>query len=314
MMSGRVQSRLTGRVHGRFGAIASVLALSAALPLLLGGCSSDEPATGQTQPKQATHRDFDPANFSDPTRIDNKWYPLSPGLQFVYEGRSDRGHGRQRHQVIFTVTDLTKEIAGVRSVVMWDRDINAGRLLEEELAFHAQDDDGNVWNMGEYPEEREPGEPVQAPSTWIAGIGDAKAGVLMRGDPRVGTSSYRQGFVPSIEFGDVARVFKTGARDCVPTGCYSNVLITDETNPYEPADGHQRKFYAPGVGNTRAAPKGGKEKEVLVLVRVRRLGPQELAKVRQEAVELDRNAYKLRKKLWSQTPPVERASGEGAAG
>jgi hypothetical protein len=301
-------------VRSSFAVTASVVAVSAGLPLALGGCGSDETATGQVPRKHATHQDFDPGNFNNPTRIDNKWYPLAPGTQFIYEGRSDRGQGRRRHRVVFTVTDLTKSIAGVRSVVMWDRDINAGQLLEAELAFHAQDDDGNVWNMGEYPEEREPGEPAQAPDTWIAGLGDAKAGVLMRADPRVGTSSYRQGVVPSIEFGDIAKVFRTGLRNCVPTGCYRDVLVTDETNPYEPTDGHQRKFYAPGIGNIRAAPKGGKEKEILVLISVRRLGPRALAKVRGEALELDRRAYKIRKKLWSRTPPAERTLEVGQAG
>jgi hypothetical protein len=292
-------------------ATASVLVLAAGLPLALGACGSNEEATGQPAQKHATHRDFDPGSFSNPTRIDNKFYPLAPGQQFVYEGRSNRGAGRRKHRVIFTVTDLTKEIAGVKSVVMWDRDINGGQLLEAELAFHAQDDDGNVWNMGEYPEEREPGEPAKAPDTWIAGLGDARAGVLMRGNPQVGTSSYRQGFVPSIEFGDVAKVFRAGVRNCVPTGCYSNVLITDETNPYEPNDGHQRKFYAPGLGNIRAAPKGGKEKEILVLVKLRQLGPKALAKAREEAIELDNRAYKVRKKLWGQTPRVERTLEAG---
>ena len=38
-----------------------------------------------------------------------------------------------------------------------------------ELAFYAQDDDGNVWYMGQYFEEYEDGELVDAP-TWIAGL------------------------------------------------------------------------------------------------------------------------------------------------
>jgi hypothetical protein len=295
-----------GGLRIRFATTASLAVFWAGVPLAVGACGSDERAAGEASQKQATHRDFDRDNFSNSTRIDNKWHPLVPGTQFVYEGRSNRGFGRLPHRVVFTVTDLTKQINGVRTVVLWDRDINAGKLLEAELAFHAQDDDGNVWNMGEYPEEREPGEPAKAPDTWIAGLGDARAGVLMRANPRVGTSSYRQGFVPSIEFGDVAKVFKTGVRNCVPTDCYRDVLVTDETNPYEPADGHQLKFYAPGVGNIRAAPRGGKEREVLVLVNVRRLGPQALAKVREEALKLDKRAYKVRTKLWGQTPPAER--------
>jgi hypothetical protein len=111
--------------------------------------------------------------------------------------------------------------------------------------------------------------------------------------------------VPSIEFGDVAKVIETGQRNCVPVGCYENVLVTDETNPYEEADGHQLKYYAPGVGNIRAAPRGGKEKEVLVLIDVRKLGPKALAKVRREALKLDKRAYRVRKDVYRRTAPAE---------
>jgi hypothetical protein len=289
-----------------------------ALPTSLAACGSDtsEPPDrrGDTAGSvrkavaQATDRDFDRRNFTDPTRIDNRWHPLVPGMQFVYEGRSNRGRGRLPHRVIFTVTDLTKVIDGVRTVVLWDQDINGGQLLEEELAFHAQDDDGNVWNMGEYPEEYEYGRLQGAPDTWIAGLDGARGGLMMRGDPRVGTSSYLQGWAPKIEFSDRAKVYQAGLRDCVPLRCFTNVLVTDETNPLEPTDGHQRKFYAAGVGNIRAAPAGGKEKEVLVLLRVTRLGPSEMAKARRAALQLDRRAYRVSNKLYGRTPRAERAS------
>jgi hypothetical protein len=299
-------------------ATATVTIAALAMPAALVGCGSDDggkPAGGaqaRTEETrraiaQATHHDFDARNFSASTRIDNPWNPLVPGTQFIYEGRSDRGRGRLPHRVIFTVTDLTKVIDGVRTVVLWDRDINGGRLLEGELAFHAQDDDGNVWNMGEYPEEYEDGK-VQAPDTWLSGLAGARAGIMMRGEPRVGTSSYLQGWAPKIEFSDRARVFRAGLRDCVPLRCFTNVLVTDETNPLEPDDGHQRKFYAQGVGNIRAAPHGGTEKEVLVLTRVRRLDPAEMAEARREALKLDRRAYRVREKLFGQTPPAERTS------
>jgi hypothetical protein len=295
--------------YSRVFAVAAVVG-AVAVSLTLAACGDDdEPAARQSVPEEATHRDFDSDNFDKSAQVDNKWHPLAPGTQWTYEGRSNRGFGRLPHRVIFTVTDLTKEINGVESVVLWDRDINAGKLLEGELAFHAQDNDGNVWLMGEYPEEYEDGKVAGAPDTWLAGVGDAQAGVLMRADPRVGTSSYRQGLVPSIEFGDLAKVIKTGQRNCVPTGCYDNVLVTDETNPYEEADGHQLKFYAPGVGNIRAAPRGGKEKEVLVLVDVRKLGPKALATVRREALKLDRRAYRVRKDVYGRTPPAKPRAG-----
>jgi hypothetical protein len=291
------------RLRIGFGATLSILVLSLGLALTLAACGGDE-----GKAKAATEKDFDRDNFSDSTTIDNKWSPLVPGTQFIYEGRSNRGQGRREHRVIFTVTDLTKVINGVRSVVLWDQDINAGKLLEAELALFAQDDDGNLWNMGEYPEEYdEQGKFEGAPDTWLAGIEGAKAGILMRADPQEGTSSYHHGLVRKIGFADLAKVYRTGQKNCVPVGCYDDVLVIDETNPVEPADGHQLKFYAPGVGNIRAAPgRGGKEREVLLLVDVVRLSRTALAEARRQALKLDKRAYSSRKAVWGRTSPAER--------
>jgi hypothetical protein len=290
---------------------------AAALPIALAACGSNGSSTTSTESRaesarkviaQATDRDFDPRKFTDSTRIDNRWHPLIPGTQLVYEGESNRGHGRRPHRVVFTVTDLTKVIDGVRTVVLWDRDINDGKMLEEELAFMAQDDDGNVWNMGEYPEERDNGRVEGAPDTWMAGVQGARGGIMMRGDPRVGTSSYLQGWAPKIEFSDRARVQQAGLRNCVPLRCFTNVLVTDETNPLEPTDGHQRKFYAAGIGNIRAAPVGGKEKEVLVLVRVNRLTPEQMDTARERALTLDKRGYRISRDVYGRTPRAERSS------
>jgi len=270
--------------------------------------TSATPATaapsGAAAARPATERDFDRRNFTHPTRIDNRWTPLVPGTQYVFEGRANRGHGRRPHQVITTVTDLTKVIDGVRTVVIWERDINAGRLLEGELAFQAQDDDGNVWNLGEYPEEYAGGRVDGAPDTWIAGVAGAHGGIMMRAAPAPGTSSYRQGFAPTIEFADRAKVLRAGLHDCVPVRCFDNVLMTDETNPNEPADGHQRKSYAPGIGTIRAAPAGGREREVLVLTRVVRLDPDALAAARRRALAADRRGYAVSRTVYARTPPA----------
>lgn len=287
--------------------VAAMLAALAMIvfPLALGACGGDDEAEADAKP--AVHTDFDAKNFSDSTKIDNKYSTLAPGTQFIFEGRSNRGLGRLPHQVIFTVTDLVKEINGVRTVVLWDRDINAGKLLEGELALWAQDNAGNVWLLGEYPEEYdERGKFEAAPDTWLAGVDRSQAGIMMRADPKAGTSRYRQGLAPTIGFADVASVEKTGQRDCVPTGCYEDVVVTRETNPEEPNDGFQLKYYAPGVGNTRAAPRGGKEKEILVLIKVRKLGSKEMDEVRREALTLDKRAYRSRPAVWGDSPPATR--------
>jgi hypothetical protein len=287
----------------------------AVMALALAACGqdgTDEPAV-QEKPassikapaRHAVETDFDRKKFSRSTTIDNQWTPLRPGMQFTFEGRANRGQGRVNHRVVFTVTDLTKVIDGVRTVVLWDRDFNAGQIVETELAFFAQDDHGNVWLLGEYPEEWEDGAFSGAPDVWFSGVAKARAGIMMRADPQLGTSSYLQGFAPAIEFSDRAKVHQTGQRTCVPLGCYDNVLVTDEWNPLEPGDAHQRKFYAPGVGNVRVGAVNDPEAEELVLVKLSHLDPGALAQAREEALELERRAYRVRKDVYGGTQPAE---------
>ena len=75
---------------------------------------------------------------------------------------------------------------GCRRWWRWDRDFLEGKLQEQELAFFAQDDQGNVWNFGEYPEEYENGKFTGAPSTWIRGVDGAYGGIHMLSQPRAG--------------------------------------------------------------------------------------------------------------------------------
>lgn len=154
-------------------------------------------------------------NFSRPTRIDGKWLPLVPGTQFVLQGTQNRGGGPLPHNVIFTVTNLVKRIGGIPCVVVWDRDINEGELRESELAFFAQDDNGNVWNTGEYPEEYEQGTLLGAENTWIHGVEWANAGVTVQRRSRLGTAGYLEAHAPENDFWDCGQVY---ARSKVRSG------------------------------------------------------------------------------------------------
>ncbi len=293
------------RVHLVAGAAA--LALTAGLGLVLGG---EAAGLAGTRPPLAppaagtAHR----GAFSMPTRVDNRWWPLVPGTRFTLVGSANRGGGSKPHRVLFTVTDLTKVVDGITTVVVWDRDFNAGRLLEDELAFNAQDDEGTVWNFGEYPEQYEHGRLAGAPDTWIVGRAGAREGVAMPARPRVGTASYLQGWAPAIEFSDRARVFGSGRRTCVPLACYRGVLETDEWNPTEHG-AHERKFYAPGVGNIRVGAAGGKEREGLVLARVEHLSAGAMVTVRRKALALDRRAYRVSRGVYGRTERARRAGG-----
>ena len=227
-----------------------IIAAAAGLVLASAACG-DEPG-------EKNFEDFDGATFTDPTNVDNEWMSLKPGMRWIWEGTSVDDGEELPHRVVINVTDLTKMVGGVQSVVTWDLDYQDDELVEAEIAFFAQDDDGNVWRMGEYPEEYEEGEFALAP-TWVHGIEGAVAGISMRGDPKVGTPSYSQGWGPGVGFTDRGKVHEFVDEVCVPLDCYKNVLAIDESSLAEP-DAHQFKYWAKGVGNVRVGWAGEGEK------------------------------------------------------
>lgn len=255
---------------------------------------------------------FDPGNFDEPTTIDNQWMPLIPGAHYVYEGTTVEDDGTVvPHRIEVTITDLKKEIGGLLTVVSWDLDYTDQELVEAELAFYAQDKEGNVWRMGEYPEEYDGTELVAAP-TWIHGLAEAHAGIHMLADPQPGTPSYAQGWGPAVDWTDSGQVDQVGQETCVPVNCYKDVLVIAETSLGEP-DAFQLKFYAPGVGNVRVGWRGEGEKsqEVLELVEYKQLNAAELAAAHAEALKLEQSAYANSKDVYAQTPPM--AGNEEAA-
>jgi hypothetical protein len=287
--------------------ITLLIMLSAAACGAQSGSKEDGSKHTQTAPLTGSAEDFERARFDDPTHIDNRWLPLKPGTQLVYEGSAivDEG-GRQTRRVVTTVTDLSKVIGGVRTLVILETDYTAGQLSEPEIVFFAQDNAGNVWLVGEYPEEYENGKFDKAPA-WISGQKGARAGIAMLAEPRLGTPDYAQGFAPPpVDFTDRARVYKTGQQTRVPVSSYKNVLVTEEFNPDEPG-AFQLKYYAPGVGNVRVGWRGEKEeeKETLELVDLNHLSPEALAKVRKKALEMDRRAYERSSEVYRETPPAE---------
>jgi hypothetical protein len=246
---------------------------------------------------------FRPDRFPPQQVIDNTWLPLVPGTQLTLEGRANRGGGPLPHTVKFTVTDLTKLIDGVRTRVVWDVDVNEGELSETELAFFAQDRGGNVWNLGEYPEEFEDGRFVGAPSTWIAGVAGAEPGLHMVKRPRVG-QTWLQGISLDIDFLDCARVFTIRHQLCLPIGCYSPYLRTHERSPLDPEGGIQTKFHARGVGIVQVGALNDPEGETLVLTDATRLSPEALAIARAAALRLDARAYST-SEVYGHTPPAD---------
>ena len=192
----------------------------------------------------------------------------------------------------------------MRTVVAWIEDFAEEELVEAELAFYAQDNDGNVWYLGEYPEEYEGGELVDAPA-WIAGVEGARAGIAMKADPQLGTPSYSQGWAPAVGWTDRAQVYQLGQETCVPFDCYQDVLMMDEFNQEEPG-AFQLKYYARGVGQIGTGWRGkDPTRETLGLVSFWQLDPEALAEARAEALALEEHAYEVSEDVYGTTEPAE---------
>jgi hypothetical protein len=247
---------------------------------------------------------FNAERFLKRPDIDNKWLPLAPGNNTVLSGTVRGDDGKLHpHTIVSTVTDLTKMIDGVRTLVVFERDIQDGQLQESELAFEAQDLAGRVWNLGEYPEEYEDGKLIGAPSTWIAGLQGAIPGIAMLADPRLHRQSYLQGRAPAVDFFDCGKVVKTQQRVCVPVRCFNDVLVVDEWDPLDPEGGHQLKYHAPHVGVIKVGATGGANPEVLSLVKIGKLSATAFAKIRSQVIAQDRRGYRV-SKVYARTAPL----------
>jgi len=278
-----------------------VSALLAALGVV--ACSDDSSATEEPSDEHVLPA-FDASNFSEPTAMTNAWYPLTPGSRWVYEGFA-LDEGESVHlKIEFTVTDLTKTIDGIDTVVAWVADYEDGDLVEGEAAFYAQDDSGTVWFFGEYPEEYEDGEIVAAP-TWIAGLEDARPGVKMYLNPTLETPSYYQGWGPKVGWGDFAKVDAVGEETCVVAGCYENVIVIAESSAGEEGAA-QLKYFAQGPGEVRVGWRGADEsKEELILTEfTAQISDELMAEMRANIRALEDRAYIASEDVYGQTPRV----------
>ena len=245
---------------------------------------------------------FDPNNFDEQSIvIDNEWFPMTPGVELIYFGYDIDDEGEKvDHRIVFTTTDLTKIIDGVNTVVLYERDYSDGELEEAELAFFAQDKDGNVWHFGQYYEIYEEGEFIGG-RMWAQGhLDGALAGIMMQGDPEPGQQSYSQGYAPPpFDWTDRARVVKLGHRVSNFSGDYNNVLVIEEYNQLEP-NSFQLKYYAKGVGNVGIGWAGDDQsKETMDLVEVRFLNKEQMTDARREALALE-----MRANIYGTTSPA----------
>jgi hypothetical protein len=239
--------------------------------------------------------DVDAKNFSRPTIVDNKYMPLKPGMQMVFEGWTiDDEDKKVPHKVIDVILDLVKDINGIETVILWERDIVKGKLEESELAFRAQDDEGNVWHFGEVKEVFDENGKLVGGKVWMQGRLGAKAGIIMPAKPAVGSPSLSQGLAIGVyKWDDRGQVRKVGQKVTVRAGTFKDVIVIEEWSSGEKKKGAlQLKYYAPGVGYIKVGFEGNDPvKETLELTKISELTVKEMDEARAEALKLEERNY-----------------------
>jgi hypothetical protein len=201
---------------------------------------------------------LDPAQFS--TTVDNPLFPASTMRFKSMRGTErDAESGRLiRIRVETRVLRRTVRVAGVPVLVVQDRDVEDGRLVERTLDYFAQDRQRNVWYFGESVDDLEDGRVVGHEGQWLAGRRGAKPGLFMPAAPAVG-QTFEQEQAPGVAE-DRSTVLAVGIRLRTPAGRFSGCIKTRDFAPLDRLV--ETKYYCPRVGLARQLDRRGGKVEV----------------------------------------------------
>jgi len=184
---------------------------------------------------------IDPTNFTHP--VDNPYLPFMPGMKWTYQGVDEEGN---QETTAVDVSADTKTVMGIAATDVHDLVQVGGRTVEDTHDWYAQDDDGNVWYLGEDTTAYDSKGSTSKEGSWEGGVGGALPGIVMPATPAVTGAGYRQEYLKgSAE--DTAIVVAAGGDQSVGADTYHDVVVTQEWTPLEP-DVTEQKSYAPGVG------------------------------------------------------------------
>ena len=168
----------------------------------------------------------------------SKYFILEPGFQLILESET-------KHLTI-TVLDETKEINGIGTRVVEERELKNGELFEVSRNFFAIDHEtGDVFYFGEDVDYYKDGKIVNHAGAWLAYENGARPGMLMPGNPELGMKFYQE-LSPGKAM-DRAEVISISETYKTPAGEFRNCLITHESSKMKPKK-IEEKVFAPGIG------------------------------------------------------------------
>jgi hypothetical protein len=183
---------------------------------------------------------MNPAGFT--TQVTNPYWPMKPGDHWIYRETDAEGEV-QRNDVV--VTDRTKTIMGIETLVVHDTVRLGGELTEDTFDWYAQDAEGNLWYFGEDTTEYENGKVKTREGSWEGGVDRALPGIIMPAHPQVGMIYREEYYKGHAE--DGAQIISVDALAKVPYGRFDHGVQTRNFSGIEP-DVIEEKIYAKGVG------------------------------------------------------------------
>ncbi|GEM_PF-362340 len=233
--------------------------------------SSSEFTTQPVEAVPSTVPDFGAARFTNPTSIDNSFFPLAPGTVLTYQGETTEGTER----VVLDVLTETREVMGVTCRVVRDRAFIDDVIVEDTFDWYAQDDAGNVWYMGEEVDDYNHDDvgnliDITHGGVWeagkdVVGLGVlAKPGFQMKASPNAGDIYHQEYYPRAAE--DMGEIVAVNVPITLGDGTAYVTLQVRDSNPLNPAAIDEFKYYAAGIGLVLEEPVSGGQRVELVTI------------------------------------------------
>ena len=221
--------------------------------LVVQACSNSSSTPPPTATTPSTVPDFKAAVFTQPTQITNAYFPHVAGTERLYAIETVDGL-----VTIFTeVLNDTRTVNGVEARVVRHREFLDSIITEDNYAWYAQDNAGNVWFLGETVDKYEYNDQgalleVTHQGAWEAGLDVAgsgtlaKPGYLMKATPVVGDRYHHEYQKNVVE--DQGEVVGINVPVTLADGTEKMCVKVRDTSVLDAAGSFSFKYFAPDIG------------------------------------------------------------------
>jgi hypothetical protein len=176
------------------------------------------------------------------TQGENPYFVLKPGYQTTFEGEEKGKIGK----LVITVLNETKDVGGVGTRVVEEREWSGGELIEVSRNYFAiHPGSADLYYFGEDVDMYKNGKVVNHDGSWHHGANGAKFGLMMPGKPAVGMRFYQE-LAKGVAM-DRSEIVSLTEKITTRAGRFERCLKSKETTPLEVL-AREYKIYAPGVG------------------------------------------------------------------